>query len=120
MKEQINHIFRLTIVSVIGALLLGIPASDAVARWRSFPIEVTGVIISFNRVTQTFAIRIDEPARVLTIGVGRDCKFKLSGATTTDQIIRPHARVKVSYFATIFTGNVAVEIELQPRASTNK
>jgi hypothetical protein len=113
-KEQINHMFRLTNVSFIGALLLGIPTSDAVARGRSFPIEVTGAIVSFDRVNQTFTIRIDEPAQVLTIGVGRDCKFKQNGATANERIIRGGARAKVSYFATIFSGNIAVEIDANP------
>jgi hypothetical protein len=28
--------------------------------------------------------------------------------------LKPGARVKVNYFATIFTGNIAVEIDLNP------
>lgn len=106
--------FRLTTVSVIGVSLFGIPTSEAVARGRSFPIEVTGAIIGFDRVNQTFTIRVDEPAQVLTIGVGRDCKFKQNRATSNERVIRPGARVKVSYFATIFTGNIAVEIDANP------
>jgi hypothetical protein len=111
---------RITIVCVVTTTLIVLFINGALARGRSFPIEVSGTIVGFDRANQSFTIRVDEPARVLTIGVGRDCKFKLSGATTTEQIIKPHAHVKVSYFATIFTGNIAVEIELQPRVSTNR
>jgi|SRR6516225_8307555 hypothetical protein len=106
--------FRLIIVSVIAALLAGLFTNEASARGRSFPIEVTGTIIAFNPATHVFTIQVDEPAHVLTIAVGRYCKFKQGGATTSEQIIKPRARAKVSYFATIFTGNIAVEVELNP------
>ena len=84
------------------------------ARGRSFPIKVTGTIIGFDRTNQMFTMRVDQPSRILRIAVGRDCKFKRHGAPAGEQILKPGARVKVSYFATIFTGNIAVEIELYP------
>ena len=90
-------------------------AVGAWARGRSLPIEITGTIIRFDRAYESFTIQADEPARVLAIAVGRDCKFKSSARTITGQILRPGAQVKVSYFATIFSGNIAVEIESNPR-----
>ena len=87
---------------------------DVSARGRSFPIEATGTISKINRSNAEFTIQIDEPARILIIGIGRDCKFKQNGAPTGQQILKKGARVKVSYFATIFTGNIAVEIESNP------
>jgi hypothetical protein len=113
MINSIRILCWVTIFSLV-ALGMGPFATNVFARGRSFPIEVTGAIISFDRVNQTFMIRIDEPAQVLTIGVGRDCKFKQNGGTANERIIRRGARVKVSYFATIFTGNIAVDIELNP------
>ena len=87
---------------------------DVVARGRSFPIRVVGTITGFNRTSQMFTIRVDAPVRILAIAVGRDCKFKQHGAPTGEQILKPGARLKVSYFATIFTGKIAVEIESNP------
>ena len=106
--------FRLTIVYLIAVSLLGISVDYAAARGRSFPIEITGSIVNFDRANQAFTIQVDEPARILTIAIGRDCKFKKYGASTAEQILRRGARVKVRYFATILTGNIAVEIELNP------
>ena len=106
-----DHRFRITTASIIGALLVGIPTRAALAR-HSFPIEVTGAIISFNRASHTFTIRADEPAKVLAISVGQECKFKQNGTIANEHIMRRGARVKVSYFATIFTGNIAVEIDV--------
>jgi hypothetical protein len=102
---------RLIIVSVIAALLAGLFTNEASARGRSFPLEITGTIISFDRADHVFAIRVDEPARVLTIAVGRDCEFKKDSGAAEEQVLKRGARVKVSYFATIFTGNIAVEID---------
>jgi len=87
---------------------------NVAARGRSFPIRVIGTIVGFNRTSQMFTIRVWEPSRTLTIAVGRDCKFKQHGAPTGEQILKPGARLKVSYFATIFIGKIAVEIELNP------
>jgi hypothetical protein len=106
--------FRFLLLAALVTIGLGPLATNAFARGRSFPIEITGAIISFDGVNQTFTIRIDEPAQVLTVGVGRDCKFKQNGATANERIIRRGSRVKVSYFATIFTGNIAVEIDANP------
>ena len=108
---------RLIIVSVIVALLAGLFTDKALTRGRSFPIEVTGTIMSFNRADHVFAIRVDEPVRVLTIAVGRDCKFKKDSVAAEEQVLKRGARVKVSYFATIFTGNIAVEIDSVTTAS---
>jgi len=69
---------RVTIVCVLAASL-GLPfINEALARGRSFPIEITGTIVSFDRADYVFTIKVDEPARVLTIAAGRDCKFELS------------------------------------------
>ena len=106
--------WRLTIVCLGAVSLSALFVNRVDARGRSFPIEVTGTVINFDRANQTFTIRVDEPARVLTIGIGRDCKFKRSGTPTGEQILKKRARVKVSYFATIFTGNIAVEVESNP------
>jgi len=103
--------FRLITICVIAVSTTFV--GHLAARGRSFPTQVIGTIIGFNRTSQMFTIRIDEPAHVLTITVGRDCKFKRQGAPAGEQILKPGARVKVSYFATIFTGNIAVEIELK-------
>ena len=90
---------------------------DVAARGRSFPIRVIGTIVGFNRTSETFTIRVEESGRILAIAVGRDCKFKRHGAPAGEQILKPGAQVKVSYFATIFAGNIAVEIELNPVGS---
>ena len=89
------------------------------ARGRSFPTRVIGTIVGFNRTSQTFTIRVGESGRILMMAVGRDCKFKQHGAPAGEEILKPGALEKVSYFATIFTGNIAVEIELNPVRSKN-
>lgn len=104
---------RITIFLALAVFVLS--AIEVRARGRSFPIEITGTIISFDRANEAFAIQADEPARVLPIAVGRDCKFKASARTIGGQILRPGAQVRVSYFATVFTGNIAVEIESDPQ-----
>ena len=104
---------RRSTACLIALLLRALPA-HASARGRSFPIEVTGTIISVNGWKTEFTIQVDEPACVLTIAIGRDCKFKQNGAPAGEHILRPGARVKVSYFATIFTGDIAVDIESNP------
>src|SRR6516164_4698005 len=109
--------FRLITICVIAISTAFV--GHLAARGRSFPIEVMGTIIGFNRTSQMFTIRVWEPGRTLTIAVGRDCKFKEHGAPAAEQILKPGAQVKVSYFATIFTGNIAVEIELNPVRSKN-
>jgi hypothetical protein len=100
---------------LVAALLLGALPSHASARGRSFPIEVTGTILNVDRWKTEFAIQVDEPARILTIAVGRDCKFIRHDAPAQDDILRKGARVRVKYFSTIFTGKIAVEIESNPR-----
>ena len=104
--------FRLTIICVIAASTMFV--GHIVARGRSFPIEVTGTITKFDRANRMFTIHVDDSSRTLTITVGRDCKFKRHAAPAGEQILKPGARVKTSYFATIFTGKIAVEIELNP------
>lgn len=105
---------RLTIVCVVAASLAGLFINRALARGRSFPIEVTGTIRMFDRANQIFTFQSDKSARVLTIAVGRDCKFFRNGAPTGEWILKKGVRVKVSYFSTIFTGNIAVKIESNP------
>jgi hypothetical protein len=106
---------RLTIVCVVAASLAGLFINQALARGRSFPIEVTGTIMMVDRPNQTFTIQVDEPSRILTIAVGRDCKFKQNGVPAGEQILKKGARARLSYFSTIFTGNLAVEIEINPK-----
>jgi hypothetical protein len=101
-------------VALITGSLLGILVVHAAARGRSFPIEVTGTIRMFDRTNHTFTFQSDKPSRVLTIAVGRYCKFFHSGAPSGESILKKGARVRVSYFATIFTGNIAVKIESNP------
>jgi hypothetical protein len=102
---------RLTIVYLIAASLLGPFISQARARGRSFPIEVTGVIMSVNKTDHTFVIQVDDPAAVLILAVGRDCKFRQNGSPADENILQKGARMRISYFSTIFTGKVAVQIE---------
>jgi hypothetical protein len=109
-----DHKVRRIASLLVFALLLGALTDHALARGRSFPVEITGTITRFDRATQTFTIQVDEPAGILTIGIGRDCKFKQNGAPTGEQILKQGARVKVSYFSTIFTGKIAVGIESNP------
>lgn len=106
-----GHSISRNTTCLVAALLLGALPGNASARGRSFPIEVTGTIIKVDRSKAEFTIQVDEPASILTIGVGRDCKFKQKGAIASEQILKKGARVKVSYFSTIFTGKIAVEIE---------
>jgi hypothetical protein len=102
---------RIAILSA-AALLLGLWPSEVSADDRSFPLEITGTIRSFDEPTQTFTVEVDEFARVLTIAVGRDCKFTENGAPTGEEVLKQGARVKVSYFSTIFTGKIAVDVAI--------
>jgi len=101
--------FRPIVICVIAASTIFV--GHIAARGRSFPIEVTGVIKTFDRTNHVFWIQVDRPSRLFTIAVGRDCKFITNGTPTGEQILRKGARLRVSYFATIFTGNIAVKIE---------
>ena len=114
MINSIRTLCWVTIFSLV-ALGLGPFATNVFGRGRSFPIEVTGTIINVDRTNYEFTLRVDEPARVLVIGLRRDCKFLRNGALAKMDILRKGAYVKVSYFATIFTGNLAVEIEVNPK-----
>jgi hypothetical protein len=109
---------RLICFSIAACLvsLAGPFASFASARGRSFPIEVTGIIRSIDRSSQTFTLEADDPATALNIGLRYDCKFLQRGGPAGVNILKRDAHVKVSYFATIFTGNLAVEIEASPEA----
>jgi hypothetical protein len=105
-------LLRVTIICAVPAFLAVLLVNEVSARSRSYPIEVTGTVVTFDRAKQTFIIRVDDPPRVLTLSVGFECKFNCDGALAGEQILKRGARVKVSYFATIFTGHVAVEIDL--------
>jgi len=105
---------RLTVISLIAASLLGPFISHAAARGRSFPIEVTGVITAVNKTDHTFVIQIDKSACNLFMAVGRNCEFRENGALTSENILQKRARMRVSYFSTIFSGKVAVKIESLP------
>jgi hypothetical protein len=112
-----NTLERLTIFSLTAVLAIsfGPLASHVSARGRSFPIEITGTIVNVDQSKTEFSIEVDEPACILTIAVGRDCKFKRAGAPAGDEVLRRGARVRVNYFSTIFTGKIAVEIESNPQ-----
>jgi hypothetical protein len=114
MSKRDHTICRNTAL-LIAALLFGAMPGHAWARGRSFPIEVTGSIIGVDRGKTEFTIQVDEPARILTIAVGRDCKFIRHGVPAQDDILKRGARVRVKYFSTIFTGKIAVQIESNPR-----
>ena len=49
---------RLIIISVIAVLLAGLFTNEALARGRSFPIEVTGTIMSFNRADHVLQLKL--------------------------------------------------------------
>jgi hypothetical protein len=118
--KMINSIRILCWVTIFDSVALGLGpfATNVFARGRSFPIEVTGTIINVDRTNYEFALRVDEPACVLLIGLRHDCKFLRNGTPTKMDILKKGAYVKVSYFATIFTGNLAVEIEANPKAES--
>jgi hypothetical protein len=109
---------RIAILSA-AVLLLGLWPSEVSARDRSFPLEITGTIRRFDEPTQTFTVELEESARVLTIAVGRDCKFTENGAPTGEEILKQGARATVSYFATIFTGKIAVDIAMNRAPEIN-
>jgi hypothetical protein len=117
MINSIRILCWVTIFSLVALMAIGLGplATDVFARGRSFPIEVTGTIINVDRTSYECTLRVDEPARVLRMGPRRDCKFLKNGAPAKTDILKKGAYVKVSYFATIFTGNLAVEIELNPK-----
>jgi hypothetical protein len=106
---------RVTIIYLVAASHVVLFVNGALARGRSFPIEVTGTILNVDRTNCECTLRVDEPDRVLRMGPRRDCKFLKNGAPAKTDILKKGAYVKVSYFATIFTGNLAVEIELNPK-----
>jgi len=110
-------LYRFVILSSVAFVALGLGplATDVSARGRSFPIEVTGTIINVDWPNSEFTLRVDEPARILVIGLRHDCKFLKNGVPAKIDILKKGAYVKVSYFATIFTGNLAVEIEANPK-----
>jgi hypothetical protein len=118
--KMINSIRILCWVTIFSLVALGMGpfGTNVSARGRSFPIEVTGTIISVDRANYEFRLRVDEPARVLVIGLRRDRKFFRNGTPAKIDILKKGAYVKVSYFATIFTGNLAVEIEANPKAES--
>jgi hypothetical protein len=120
MINSIRILHWFTIFSSVALVAIGFGplANDVLARGRSFPIEVTGTIINVDRTNHEFTLRVDEPARVLVIGLRRDCKFLKGGAPAKMDILEKGAYVKISYFATIFTGNLAVEIEANPKAES--
>ncbi len=99
---------------LVAAFLFGPLLSHALARGRSFPIEVTGTVTTVDKASQTFIVETDEPTKILTIGLRWDCKFKRDGTPAGPDILKKSAYVRVCYFATIFTGNLAVEVETDP------
>jgi hypothetical protein len=112
-----SHIICRVAPYLIATLLLGPLERDALARGRSFPIEATGTILEIDQQKTTLTIQVDEPAQMLRIAVGRDCKFIQGGIPTDEQILKKGAYVRVSYFSTIFTGKIAVKIESNPTPS---
>src|ERR1700731_2825945 len=89
-------------------------ATVTLGRRRSFPIEVTGKITSVDTAVTHFTMITDQPAGILTLAVGRDCKFMKSGASATEAVLKEGCRIRVSYYSTIFTDRIAVEIEEAP------
>jgi hypothetical protein len=114
-SSRILRRFKILYSVAFVALGLGLLATDVSARGRSFPIKVTGTIINVDWTNFEFTMRVDEPARLLVIGLRRDCKFLRNGAPAKSDILKKGTYVKVSYFATIFTGNLAVGIEADPK-----
>jgi hypothetical protein len=106
--------FRTITTVLIGALLVTIFVVHTDARGRSVPIDVTGIIKLFDRANHVLTIQVNQPAEVLSIAVARDCKFIQNGTLTGEQILKNGAQVKVSYVSTIFSGKIAVKIELNP------
>jgi hypothetical protein len=111
-RTYITFITRRIAILSAAVLLLGLWPSEVSAGDRSFPLEITGTIRNFDEPTQKLTVEVDESARVLTVAVGRDCKFTENGAPTGEEILKQGARVKVSYFATIFTGKIAVDVAI--------
>jgi hypothetical protein len=103
-------------VALVGLLALVFCSStpDGWAKGRSFPQEATGMITHVEKGGLTFTLATDEPARILKLVVNESCKFSHAGAPADMGIIRRNVRIKVSFFSTIFTGRVAVEIESDP------
>jgi len=99
-------------IYLIVALLIGPLVNHTFARSRSFALEITGTIATVDQLNHIFTIQIDKSGRILTMAIGRDCKFQANGTPAGEWILKQGVRVKVSYFATIFTGNVVVEIGL--------
>lgn len=106
--------FRTIATALIGASLVAIFVVHTDARGRSVPIDVTGTIELFDRANHVLTIQIDQPAGVLSIAIARDCKFIQNGTLTGEQILKKGEQVKVSYVSTIFSGKIAVKIELNP------
>jgi hypothetical protein len=101
--------FRLTFIYVIVASMTFV--GHVSARRPPSPIEVTGTIKMFDRTNHVFTIEVDESTRILIIAEGHECKFIQNGEPADEHILKKGARVKVSYFSTIFTGKIAVKIE---------
>ena len=100
---------------ILVALQFGPLGCSVLAKGRCFPIETTGVIRSVDTAQKTCQVQLDEPSRILTIGYRRDCTFIRHGEQTkSPDFLKKGEHVKVSYFATIFTGNLATEIEANP------
>lgn len=115
-RGRILHRFTILCSVALVAFDFGPLATGVFARGRSLPIKVTGTIVSVDRKNHEFTLRVDKTARVLVIGLSRDCKFLKNGTPANTDVFKKGAYVKVSYFAKIFTGNLAVEIEANPKA----
>ena len=106
--------FRTITAAVIATLLGAIFVGHAVARRLPTPIDVTGTIKIFDRANHVLTIQVDKPAGVLSIVVPRDCKFIQNSTPMGEQSLQKGARAKIRYVSTIFTGKIAVTIELNP------
>jgi hypothetical protein len=109
-----NNLLRYRALARLLTIFLCFLSPDLWARGRSFPLEATGIITSVENGGLTFTLVTDEPARILRLAVGESCKFSHAGAPADVGIIRNTACVKVSFWSTVFTGRVAVEIESDP------
>ncbi len=106
--------FHRLILLFLTALAFCSVASVTFARGRSFPTEVTGIVTSVDRAITHFTMTTDQPAGVLALAIGRDCKFMKSGAPATEAVLKEGCHIKASYYSTIRTGKIAVEIDGAP------
>lgn len=110
----LSRLPTLSIVACTTVLFFALTTATALARGRSFLREATGVVTEVSNNGPLFTFAVDEPAEVLSLAVGRDCKFSHAGRATPAAVLRKGMRAKISYYSTIFTGKIALEIDADP------